>query len=101
MYQATLTAAHPLNLTNDIEAKAAFKFHKMVRDTRYTDFDRHMAGLKPNESILILDFKANITLVKDRSRMPMFSSVHHKGPFLELPPSFAHQEEFDTKCTLR
>ena len=58
-------AAHPANLTHDdIEAKMAYEFHKMVRDTRYADLQRQMDALKPTESLLILDFKANITLGK-------------------------------------
>jgi hypothetical protein len=65
LYHTTLTAAHPMHLTHDdIEAKGAFEFHKMVRDTRYADFGRQMDALRPTESILILDFKANITLGK-------------------------------------
>ena len=64
-YQTLLTEAHPLSLTHDdIEAKSAYEFHKMVRNTRYSDYSRQMENLIHGLALLVIDFKANITLGK-------------------------------------
>ena len=60
-----LENAHALSLTNDDkEAKLAYEFHKSVRDARYDDFNKQLETIKTNECILVLDFKANVTLGK-------------------------------------
>jgi hypothetical protein len=77
-YLAILTAAHPLNLNHDdIEAKAAYEFHKKVRNTRYSDYNNQMENLKQGHAILVLDFKANITLGK--------GPVEDSGVFFRAP----------------
>ena len=60
-----LQNAHAMSLTNDDkEAKLAYEFHKSVRDARYDDFNNQLESIKSNECILVLDFKANVTLGK-------------------------------------
>lgn len=45
-------------------AKAAFEFHKKIENTRDDDFQRSFENQKDHEAILVMDFKANISLGK-------------------------------------
>ena len=64
-FQTALEGAHGQNCSSDdIEALEAYKFHKKIRDARYEDYERQLESLKPREALLVIDFKANITLGK-------------------------------------
>lgn len=50
--------------TQDMEALEAYRFHKQVKDKRQADFDQQLAALTEGNSLVVMDFKANITLGK-------------------------------------
>ena len=58
-----LEEIHPSNLTNE-ERKAldGYKFHEKIALTRNSDFKNELKRLKQGQCLIIMDFKANISL---------------------------------------
>lgn len=48
----------------EIKAKNAFEFHEDIKQSRQNDFECQIENLKDSEAVLVMDFKANISLGK-------------------------------------
>ena len=56
---------HPSKLTKvDIESMEAYKFHKELAAKRGKDFEKNLNYLKEHQALVVMDFKANISLGK-------------------------------------
>ena len=84
---------HPSKLTKvDIESMEAYKFHKELAAKRGKDFEKDLNYLKEHQALVVMDFKANISLAKVLSKTHMSFLKLLSVLFLEQSFTFAKRK---------